>query len=488
MSSNRNAELQRKLTLAAVPRPPADLADRIKNDIPQYLKVTQDERERFTRSMAFNLRVAASILLLFSSLFVCLYLVTRKNESALLMHEAKQSDATVPMPTRPPTEEVHVQIAQLRASDARTVPAPQPVRLAEHDDEVRIAEPEGEPRRDRATENFVEDAVQETVSVSASAPPVAAVPPPPPPAEPALRAEAGIAAYGYDGRFSTAGAPASATVSADTARRATSLDFVVAAHAADLDLGPHGSAFGITIDPEAFQRLKMLIENGDRPKADSVDVEALVNYFAGSPKRSRREVQLEVEGSPAPVGVEGHRGIVRFTIDTATVDVQPNGSVPPVGTDASVAVKLDDRAVESFRAIGEQQNFVITEAILQKNVSVTGLYEVKLRSGLTSREQVATVTFSYRSIATGRNEKFTRTLYGSDFSKPWAEATRRHRLASLGAVWGETLKGMATGADVAKAAEELATQEPKDARAKELANLATAASRLRSSSPTGSGR
>ena len=37
MSPNRKAELQRKLTLAPIPKPPAGLADRIKDEIPKKL-------------------------------------------------------------------------------------------------------------------------------------------------------------------------------------------------------------------------------------------------------------------------------------------------------------------------------------------------------------------------------------------------------------------------------------------------------------------
>ena len=62
MNSKRRAELQRKLSMGAVPRPPADLSDRIKADIPQYLRTVED-RDRFTGSVAFSMRVAASILI-----------------------------------------------------------------------------------------------------------------------------------------------------------------------------------------------------------------------------------------------------------------------------------------------------------------------------------------------------------------------------------------------------------------------------------------
>src|ERR1700682_451772 len=78
MSPNRKAELQRKLSLASIPRPPAGLADRIKSDIPQHLLAeTEQQRQRLGRAVAFNVRVAASILLLVGSLFFALHLLNR---------------------------------------------------------------------------------------------------------------------------------------------------------------------------------------------------------------------------------------------------------------------------------------------------------------------------------------------------------------------------------------------------------------------------
>jgi hypothetical protein len=62
--------------------------------------------------------------------------------------------------------------------------------------------------------------------------------------------------------------------------------------------------------------------------------------------------------------------------------------------------------------------------------------------------------------------------------KTWISASHRHRLASLGAVWGETLKGMAGANDVARRAEELASQAPEDAKARELADVANATKEL----------
>src|ERR1051326_5939602 len=83
MTMKRKAELQRRLSMASVPKPPAGLADRIKSDIPDLLG-TARERERLSSSIAFNLRVAASIILLVSSAYLCIQLLSRadRNEAA----------------------------------------------------------------------------------------------------------------------------------------------------------------------------------------------------------------------------------------------------------------------------------------------------------------------------------------------------------------------------------------------------------------------
>jgi hypothetical protein len=249
---------------------------------------------------------------------------------------------------------------------------------------------------------------------------------------------------------------------------------VTEAYAATLQLAPK-SVFGISTDPEVFRRIKTTIERGGRPSASAVNVEALVNYFAGAPaRRVRRGVRLEVEGSPAPVGVNGHRGILRFTIDTASIDVPPRGSTPPIATDARLEIELNGGAVAHFAPIGDSTP--ITESALLHNVSVTGLYAVDLKTPVNQRETIATIRLHYKSVADGKRHTITRTLRGADFAKQWSNATRRHRLASLGALWGESLRGTGGGPDVARRAEELASQEPGDERARELAEVAIASS------------
>jgi hypothetical protein len=263
--------------------------------------------------------------------------------------------------------------------------------------------------------------------------------------------------------------------------------FVPASRAADIGPASGGHVLGISVDVRAFPDVRDAIERGERPRA--VNVEALINYFAGPPEnRAPREVGLEVEASPAPVTAGPRAFIIRTTIDTARQQIQPGASEPPVATDVRLEIDLDGNAVVSHRRAGSGDELSGFEPTLLKNVSVTALYEVELRANLPWHQPIATVRLHYRSAGSGRERTITRIIHASDVARPWSDASRRHRLATLGAVWGETLKNAPGATDVARRAEELANQEPRDAKARELAMLASASSRLQSSGPTGSGR
>lgn len=102
MTANRKAELQRKLALRPVPTPPSGLADRIKRDIPKPLVVaTADEdRRRLRQAVAFDVRVAASILLLVSSLYLVLHVMSRQK----LETNAVTKTASVPQAQAAPPQ------------------------------------------------------------------------------------------------------------------------------------------------------------------------------------------------------------------------------------------------------------------------------------------------------------------------------------------------------------------------------------------------
>jgi hypothetical protein len=478
MTSKRKAEIQRKLTLTAVPRPPDDLLDRIKGDIPKYLNV-EEERERFSRSVGFNLRIAASIIVMLS-IASLIFLVNERTPQPASLASAEtpkpvvmRSTPAASVAAAPAQEEVHVDIVQAAPAPASIAPPPA----------ARVAPPAevgsrlglfAEGRRDRddearnevgvegGVEGHVEGGVVGGVAggvVAGEFAPQLAEAPPPPAAAP----EPG-SSFGYSDQSTRAAAKTAAAPS-----------LIPQAYASDLDLAPK-SVFGISIDPAAFRRIQSTIENGNRPSPSSVDVEALVNYFAGAPvKPVKRGVRLETEASPAPVEANGHRGILRFTIDTATITVPQRGSVPPIAKDARLEIEFNRDAVERVEAIGDTTT-LIPESVLLHNTSVTGLFALNLKMPLKEKQLVAKVRLRYRSIEDDRMHTIEKEVRGKDFAKQWPRASRRHRLASLGALWGESLRGSHGGVDVARRAEELATQAPNDQRARELAVAASASS------------
>ena len=477
MTSKRKAELQRKLTLASVPRPPAGLEERIKADIPKYLNV-EAERERFSRSIGMNFRVAAAILVLVSAAAM-LYMVAPAQRSLQVAVSETKGARAVNAKQVAPMDEVQVEITQASptsgAAAARQVAqvapaANQPFAFA--DTELQRRDAEGDARANSQQERVegisgsVAGGVAGGTVASVVPPPAAPVPPPPAPAAP-LAADAVTV---------NADAPAIAPEPvAKAARMRESTSLISEAHAASFTLSPK-SVFGISIDPEVFQKIKTTIERGNRPLPATVNVEALVNYFAGAPQRRvKRGVRLEIEASPAPVQVERDRGVFRFTIDTASIDLAEGASSPPIATDARVEIEFNPAVVKRYEEIGDGLAARAESALLH-NTSVTGLYALTLNTPLNTRATVATVRLHYRSVADGRPHTIVRVLRATDFQKQWSRASRRHRLASLGALWGESLRSTKGGTDVARRAEELASQDPGDERARELAAAAVASS------------
>jgi hypothetical protein len=522
MNSKRRAELQRKLSMGAVPRPPADLSDRIKADIPQYLQM-EAERSRFTNSVAFSMRVAASILLLITTAFVTLRLLDdpESKGTASLASRPKLIRAVERYQTTTETaapeqqaaaDEVRLEIAQDAMPVPLSAPASAPAPIAQvaqanredaasegaaagatsgFAEEIRTeerAQPEPEPEvvdfihpaeSDRPT--AVAELAPAPPAAPAVAPPAAPAPAPVQIAEATDSAAKSTALGRRSSRSRNVPAPAPAPVPVPEMAvppppitvTASAPGFVSEAHADELPLRQKSEVFGISVDPNVFNEVKQELQKGKRPPAANVNVDALVNYFAGPPARAPRRVSLEVEASPAPVEAEGDHAILRFTIDTPRVELRPRESTPPAATDARVEIEIDKKAVANFRRIGTSTP-VAPESMLLHNLSVTGLYQLELRPGLKRTQHVATVRLRYRSVADGKQQVITRTIRGSDLAREWSRASRRHRLASLGAVWSESLKGASTRFDLAKRAEELATQKPDDSRARELANAASA--------------
>src|SRR4051812_9579638 len=194
MTRNRKADLQRKLTMAPVAKPPAGLADRIKSDIPQHFAFhAENERTQLRKPAMFNLRIAASIILLVSSLYLALHLVSRNGSNVDTRSMMANKDAPVAMkpavalPSTPP--EPGSARVQERADLPPLPRVPPPTSIAAQPSRERIRQERHEESVTMTTGApvYVADASQnapitESTSIVNTVPAPLAAPPPPPPA------------------------------------------------------------------------------------------------------------------------------------------------------------------------------------------------------------------------------------------------------------------------------------------------------------------
>lgn len=435
-----------------VPRPPAGLSQRIKADIPNYLEA-ESAGTRFSRAI-FNMRVAAAMLLVVTAaaISVAFFRTAPAEKATSTVVFAPAPRALTDTTASAPTETVRLEMSESVpvAEVAATGGGAPPMELRRQRAAVAPAAPEV------ASSAAANDSSAFVREESAPVQFAEAVAPPPPPA---------------------VAAPAAAPVPPPSMERMTvtadaaSADFVRQPAAAKLAARTDGSVFGISVDPDVFHQIRTTLESGGRPAASDVDIEALVNYFAGEPARRPRGVQLEVEASPAAVSAEGDHALLRFSVDTPAAPAR--GGAPAIASDALIEVDFNENVVAHARRVGDGEALA-RESVLLHGTSVTGLYAIELKPNLKSSQLVVAVSLHYTSRDDGRKRTIRREVHGADLARSWSRASRRHRLASLGAAWGETLKGTVAGFDVARRAEELATQDPSNARAKELAAAANA--------------
>jgi hypothetical protein len=410
MSPNRKADLQRKLALAPVPKPPAGLADRIKREIPKQLPIqdTELERRRFSRAVAFNMRVAASILLLISSVYLCLNILSRGAKEKAAMDNAErvlnapESVATIkraPVVTAPSASGVSAPATIAQSAPPKVLSNETP-----RDDQPApiVAEAKTEKLADNREVARKRD--EEPVSR------IAAVPPPEPPPVPAAPRPA-LA----DSISATAEAP---VVTVPAAAGAIPGDFIRSAKAADLSLGMPSTLFGIAVASQALAKDK--------------SASTLIERFASPAHLPSRGVRLEVDAAPAPF--DSTKQLVRISIDLPSAEVAARAAVPPIASDATLSIDFDEKNVGTRRPIvGVTSN---SERVLVANSTVTALYEIDIDPSAAARATIATVRLNYKSLTTGQTETITKVIRRGNVASSWEKASKRMKAASLAAAVG----------------------------------------------------
>ena len=411
MNPNRRANLQRKLTLTPVPKPPAGLADKIKGEIPKHLLLdTERERERLSQSVAFNMRVAASILILVSSVYLGLQLIVRKSEErAPSLTAARQKQKATPVVSRADKaknvdELTEVQRPMTKVAVAQTKPASQRGFVDEKRDVAR------------------REAKEET-PIAALAPPPPATAAPAPTPTPAAPTEPAVMAEGRNSDQAVAGLGSAKTASLQK-------------------LAP-ASNFGVESERGEYDRMVAALDRGERP--ENVSVASLVQHFAVPAAAPKNAVGMETEVTGSPFAQR--KQFLRVSVDVAA----------PI-SDASLDINFKDNELMHRALAGQSQGRAVS---MKANSSITLLQEFEPRSPV-DLSPVANVRLAYRS-AEGDRRTIAKEVTTADF-RAWPDASLRMKSAVLAALLGDALRN---GGDTSRIA-----AEARDAGLKELAALA----------------
>jgi len=397
MTRNRKADLQRKLTMAPVATPPAGLADRIKSEIPTHLGF-EAERTQSRKSAMFNLRIAASIIFLVSSLYLVLRLVSRTETNASFSNRPTLTArrAPVALPDIPP--EPGSARPQPR-SDLPAMPsAPPPASIAAVPN-ARIAEAKQNEAVQMSTRtsslaNNIEDETpklkKEQIVATAEAPVIAAP-------LPAAAMDQATPAGAVQGGAASGFAPERMVAkSAAAAPRASEERDFVAVPARD------------------FGAIKEAIARGETLR--SADTSAIVQHFA-APDRTPAALHVELEASAMPLN--STKWLLRVSVDA------PSANGTPIDLDFGDAV-ASHHALAGSPAPNE-----------------TALYEIEFKPTALPDQTIATV----------RAGNVKKSLLVTEL-RTWRAASTRMKRASLAATWARTPQSRTqTEAIVAKARE-----------------------------------
>ena len=183
MTANRRADLQRKLAMKPVEKPPAGLASRIKNDIPKELRFSAEgERKRFAQSARIRLAVAASVIVVIATAYLGLRVNTKesptRDQATTTVAAVQRIERTTPAPQAVPQAPVlkpAVVVAERHKTrkDDRPASKVQPETISVTA-EAPIVEPQKAAEKEAAADEL------RNMAVAQSAAPAAAAAAPPP--------------------------------------------------------------------------------------------------------------------------------------------------------------------------------------------------------------------------------------------------------------------------------------------------------------------
>ena len=454
MTRNLKADLQRKLVLAPVATPPDGLSDRIKAAIPHNLGLEpESERTRLRQPAFFNLRIAASIILLASSLYFGLHLLSHSEQNNTAPAVSDRAASPVPHPIAvalPDAPPLPGSVRVRPIAGQPSLPSEPPARIAS----ARLTERMTEKKREESDAmNAGAPAFADTVEAPrAAAEPLAmAKAAPVPEMADASAVEGGraapepergrIAASSHDDRDRST----SRSVAAESIASAAAAGTPLVAPAVPPALGATDrpdQANPLAYSPKPaplpgnapvrnFIALEESIARGESPR--NIDLATIVRHFS-APESAPSGIRVELEASATPL--DATKWLLRVSVDA------------PASTRTEITLTFGD-AVATHRTVNGPPA-----------ANETALYEIEFKRNATPGQTIATV----------RAGAVEHSLHASDLH-PWNAASSRMKRASLAAAWARTLQSRTPAAAIVARARE--------AHFDELADLAEQAERNR---------
>ncbi|HEX4956089.1 MAG TPA: hypothetical protein VF017_22100 [Thermoanaerobaculia bacterium] len=468
-------EVEDLLVSSQIPEPPADLADRIKAEIP--LEITGLERSHHHRGASWRALPAGQLVYLAASLAtlaVAGTLAWRSMEiprgAAAVLEPVAAEKADAQNSADEPLDRLGRELGEA----SRHLEA---ARRAHEEARAQAAQSIPEAPAPRA-----ETAPGYLVPSSSSPEPVA------PPSSPQRLAAAAAPMPAPPESALTRARQDAPAVAAEIPSRPVLVGQLGGAGYVETESEPF-SVLGMAPAGASFDRARRFLDRGLLPPREAVDIAAFVNEVELGPPSAPAPVgrlELEVEGAPPVFAGRGERRLLRVSL---------RGQGTPAEID--VRVELNPRVVSRWHLLtqgspeSEPAALPGPESAGARGAAVrpvTALYELELAPRPMPTEILATVYLRYRERGAERPLRQKRIVQLADFAPTWQEASSGMRLASLAAELGELLRrtGGSRSADsgeLSRRARQLAVELVGRRDAAELAALAGKVADLLSTQP-----
>jgi hypothetical protein len=475
MTTNRKAQLQRKLSMKAVPEPPAGLRERLRNDIPAFLP---PKRRWFARPM---LQIAASITLLITAVTVT------------MLNLQPGEEPRMPQQTRTPGVERRMAPVETDNSEVTTASAPaaqEESRLTPEEERL-LTKAEASRRaleiqqaRERRTslesaERLSDSKVAETAAeapVSLRVVPIA----------PAARAESDFASgragiqrdavasesADLEGAFAAPAAPPSPpppppVAAAPVAAQSITVTGEAARARAQSAVGPVNMRLSVSSQSGTFATLAAAFEDGVIPRLSEAQIASLIDEVGRIHAQLSAEARLFYEVSQLPVESSSGEVFLRVVVDLRSMVEAPV---------TLLEVLPDRRSVVSVTRLGDTGSG--SELVLRNGQLTTVLYAIRPARGAAD-DPLLTVRLHERSAEGTSLGIHNVTVAGADVGREWKTATPPHRLVTLAAALADAVNGrFDTAEPIARLAAELAKEHRNIPVARDLEHVSRALSRL----------